>query len=183
MTLFQNQYRIESTRLNGWDYSNPWWYYVTINSKDHTEYFGNIESEKMVQNRMGQIAEEEWLKTKLIRSNVELDYFVIMPNHLHGIIIITNNSKDVARNVSTNNKFSEITPKFGSLSTIIRSYKSATSKRIHEIGYLKFSWQPRFYERIIRDEKELNNIRRYIEQNPLKWNLEEKKHDNICELS
>lgn len=173
MSKFQNKYRIESTRLKNWDYSNPAWYYVTINTKNHISFFGKIENGKMILNYLGKIAEEEWLKTQEIRSNVDLDYYVVMPNHIHGIIILNNENRgDVARYVSTNgNKFSKISPKENSLSSIIRSFKSAVTKHIHELGYSSFSWQPRYYDRIIRNEKELYNIRKYIEQNPIKWGL------------
>ncbi len=167
MSKFKNTFRIESARLKEWDYSNPWYYYVTINTKNHIHHFGKVENEKMILNDLGSIVESEWLKTKLLRTNVELDYFVVMPNHFHGIIIINgsepvadvNERRDVARYVSTKKKnYSEISPTANSLSAVIRSFKSAVSKRIHELGYFGFSWQPRFYDRIIRNEKELYNI-------------------------
>ncbi|MHB9040170.1 MAG: transposase [Melioribacteraceae bacterium] len=181
MALFQNKYRIESIRLKDWDYSSPWWYYVTINTKGHAEYFGKIVKGKMDLNELGSIAEEEWLKTKSLRSNIDLDYYVIMPNHIHGIIILNNEKRrDVARYVSTQNIiFSKISPKENSLSAIIRSFKSAVSKRMHELGFYHFSWQSRFYERIIRNEKELMNIRKYIEQNPMKWDIEKNDYENL----
>ncbi|MCX7876665.1 MAG: hypothetical protein N2321_10940 [Melioribacteraceae bacterium] len=186
MSKFKNIFRIESTRLNNWDYSSPWWYYVTINTKNHVEYFGKIENEKMILNELGKIADKYWLEIPNHFSIVELDYYVVMPNHIHGIIIINesgnNICRDVACNVSTDNIFSQISPKGNSLSTIIRSYKSAVSKNIHELYKLDFSWQTRFYDRIIRNEKELFNIRKYIEQNPLKWELDKDKPENIFEF-
>jgi len=175
MTKFQNTFRVESTRLKSWDYSNPWWYYVTINSKNHVCCFGDLVKGKMILNELGKIVEKEWLKTSEIRKNVELDYYVIMPNHIHGIIILNEHTRrDVARNVSTinKNKFSEISPKPNSLSAIIRSFKSAVTKQAHENGYRSFQWQPRFYDRIIRNEKELYQIRKYVELNTLKWSIE-----------
>lgn len=180
----QSRYRIESARLKDWDYSNPWWYYVIINSKEHKEYFGEVVKGEIKLNDLGKIVEEEWLKTKTIRKYVDLDYYVIMPNHLHGIIILNaiNNietRRDVARNVSTTNIFSEISPKANSLSTIIRSFKSAVTKRVKENGFTNFAWQTRFYDRIIRNEKELYKIRRYIEQNPLKWEFEKNTPENL----
>ena len=184
MTKFKDTFRIESVRFLEWDYASPWWYYVTTNTKDHVEYFGIIENEKMVLNELGKIVEEEWLKTKELRANVQLDYFVVMPNHIHGIVIIRDIGRAVARNGFTEkaNIYSKISPAASSLSAIIRSFKSALTKRIHEIGYSSFFWQSRFYDRIIRNEKELFNIRKYIEQNPLKWNLEKNNQENICEL-
>ena len=88
MSLYKNTYRIESARLKEWDYSSPWWYYITINTKDHREWFGKIMKEKMILNEIGKTAEGFWKKIPNHFQNVELDYFIIMPNHLHGIIII-----------------------------------------------------------------------------------------------
>jgi REP element-mobilizing transposase RayT len=160
MTKFQNFFRIESARLPAWDYSNPWWYYITICTKNHIEHFGKIENNCVELNFVGIIVEECWQNIPLHFPNVQLDYFVIMPNHIHGIVILEEKSRDVACNVSTN-KMSVISPKKGSLSTVIRSFKSATTRRIRESNIQDFNWQTRFYDRIIRNEKELFNIRKY----------------------
>ena len=117
-----------------------------------------------------------------------------MPNHIHGIVILTGRNikrntknirdlrRDVACNVSTANnislKMSKISPKPGSLSTIIRSYKSAVTRYAHTNGYLNFKWQSRFYDHIVKSEKELNAIHRYIWNNPIKWN---KKYVGLIE--
>ena len=168
-----HKYRIPSARLKGYDYSSPNWYFVTINTKHHQEYFGEIKNSEMHLNVLGKIAEEEWIKTSEVRKNVELDYYVVIPNHFHGILIITESlRRDVARNVSTNKKYSDISPVSGSLSTIIRGFKSAVTNQIHKHGDNHFSWQPRFYDRIIRNERELNAIRTYIKLNPLRWELD-----------
>jgi putative transposase len=182
MTKFQNTFRIDSARLKEWDYSNPWWYYITINTKGHIEYFGKVINEKMILNQLGNFVKQCWLDIPEHSKNVELDYYVIMPNHLHGIVILNKRCKDVACNVFTVNEYSKISPKQGSLAAIIRSFKSAVSKRIHEFGHPKFEWQSRFYDRIIRNEKELFNIRRYIDQNPLKWELKKSIPENISSL-
>lgn len=91
MTLFQNKYRIESARLKEWDYKNPWWYYVTINTKNHFPWFGKVERGKMKLNRLGKLVENIWNEITIHYTNTELDYFVVMPNHLHGIIIFDSN--------------------------------------------------------------------------------------------
>lgn len=190
MTLFQNKYRIETTRAKDWDYSNPWWYYVTINTKDHIECFGKIIDGKMVLNELGKIAEQEWNRTKTIRNNVDLYYFVIMPNHIHGIIIINESVKTTGSVVSnktkqepkTTQRVVSTTLKPNSLGSIIEQFKTACSKRIRSLGKHNFAWQPRFYDRIIRNEKELYNIRKYIEQNPLKCEFEKNQSENIFAL-
>lgn len=93
MTLYKNKYRVESARLHEWDYSTPWWYYVTICTKDMKHWFGKVHGGKMILNSIGKIIHEEWKRTEEVRQNVELDYYQIMPNHFHGIIII--NGPDV----------------------------------------------------------------------------------------
>lgn len=201
MEKYQNKFRIKSNRLTSWDYTTAWWYYVTINTFNQKEYFGEVKNAKMELNEIGKIAEEELQLTPKLREYVELDDYVIMPNHIHAIIIINesvetcrgmsenhgniiNNRRDVARYISTDgdeqteNYFSKISPKPKSLSAIVRSYKSAVTKRIRKIGINNFKWQSNFYDRIIRNESELFNIRKYIEQNPLKWDLD-KDIENI----
>jgi putative transposase len=194
MSLFRNKYRIESSRLPRWDYSSPGYYFVTICTWDRGCLFGEILDNEMRLNAYGRIVLDEWNKTGIQRSNIRLDDFIVMPNHIHGIIRIlsTNdyrcrsNRRDVARNVSTINAMkntpphgendqiktmSTISPKSGSLSEIVRSFKSAATKRIN--GFRKSPgipvWQPRFYDHIIRNVRELFAIRQYIRNNPANW--------------
>ena len=155
MKKFQNKYRIESTRLKYWDYSNPGMYFVTICTHNFFEWFGKVVDEEMILNEMGKIAEAEWIKTCELRDNVILNEFVIMPNHVHGIIQLLGDeytSRDVARNVSTSEHMSNISPKSGSLSTIVHSYKSAVTRSIRKHHHPKFEWQPRFYDHVIRND-------------------------------
>ncbi len=196
MSKFQDKYRVETTRLDVWDYSSPWWYYVTINTKDHIEYFGSIVNGKMVLNELGKIIEDEWQKTKLVRRNVDLDYYVIMPNHLHGIIILNgierrddpmgrlpNNAEcEIIKNETMQRIVSTKTLKANSLGSIVGQFKPVCTKRIRALGYKCFSWQSSFYDRIIRNEKELYKIRKYITDNPLKWEIEKNSPENIFDL-
>jgi REP element-mobilizing transposase RayT len=145
MAKYKDTYRIESARLKEWDYSNPWWYYITVNTKNHISYFGKIEKEKSVLNEIGKVAEKYWKEIPNHFSNIELDYYVIMPNHIHGVIIIN-------QTVETRHA-SSLHHKHITLSDIIGSFKSAVTKFARENGYTDFSWQPRFYNRIIRNEK------------------------------
>ena len=89
MKLFKNQYRVESTRLPGWDYGQAGYYFVTICTKDRVHYFGEVVSNDMQLSPIGEIAAQEWIKTEIIRPNVKLDEWVIMPNHMHMIAVIT----------------------------------------------------------------------------------------------
>ncbi len=133
---------------------NPWWYYITINTKSHIEWFGEIKNGKMILNSLGKIVSKFWENIPNHFPTVELDYSQIMPNHIHGIIII-NKIVETRHASSLRNK--SIT-----LSNIIGSFKSVVTKGAHENGLNNFSWQPRFYDRIIRNERELYNIRKYI---------------------
>ena len=168
--LYKSKYRIESTRLKNWDYSTPWWYYVIICTQNFIFWFGELKNDKMSLNDIGKIVEEEWLKTKKIRKKVDLGYYVIMPNHFHGIVIVKGpeniNSVETHRNAS-------LRTVQNNLSDIIRGFKGSVTKRIRKLGYQNFYWQPRFYDHIIRNETDLRRIRTYIQNNPLKWDLDE----------
>ncbi len=192
--LFKNKYRVESTRLKEWDYSTPWWYYVTIDTKNRIHYFGKIENGKMILNSIGKIAEEEWINNKTVRENIDLDCFIIMPNHIHGIIII-NESVETTGSVVSNEKnyqnkrkneavnaIVSTTLQPGSLGSVMGQFKSVCTKRIHMSGCENFAWQKGFYDRIIRNEKELYNIRKYIINNPIKWYYEKNNASNTFEM-
>lgn len=134
-----NKYRIESARLKDWDYSSAWWYYVTINTKNHVEWFGKVKNRKMILNQIGEIVKQEWLKTEQIRENVELDYYIVMPNHLHEIIIINESVETTRRVIST-------TLQPNSLGSIVGQFKSVCTKQIRRFES-NFKWQSRFYDR------------------------------------
>lgn len=125
----------------------------------------------MILNPYGRIAEMEWYKTENRRRNIILNEFVVMPNHIHGIIVINDNptGRGTARPAPTTEQFGK--PVSGSIPTIIRSFKSAVTKNINELRNTPgiFVWQRNYYEHIIRDAAELNRIRNYIIENPLKW--------------
>jgi putative transposase len=93
MTLFKDSYRIESSRLKGWDYSAAGCYFVTICTRDQECWLGNVVDGVMRLSPAGEIVAEEWQKTAAIRENVSLDEWVVMPNHVHGIIIINGEEK------------------------------------------------------------------------------------------
>lgn len=181
MPKFKDTYLIESSRLKTWDYTNPWWYYITIATKDHLQFLGEVKRSKMILNELGAIVETEWLKTKELRTNVDLDYYVVMPNHFNGIIILkepveTCHSKSLR--IPMEAEFGK--PVKNSLSVIVNQFKGAVTRQAKLNGHINFSWQPRFYDRIIRNEKELYDIRRYIELNPFKWSLEEDDENIDC---
>ncbi len=165
-------------RLKDYDYSQPGAYFVTICTKDRECLFGEIVEGDLRLNQFGQLVSGIWNKITNHFPGVELDAFIAMPNHVHGILIITNYVG--ARHASPLQipKTSR-GPKPKSLSVIVGSYKSAVTKRINEIRGTpgKSVWQRNYYEHIIRTEEELNEIREYITDNPLKWELDEENPD------
>ncbi len=161
--LFKNKYRSGSTRKPDWDYTNPGKYFVTICTKNRFCWFGHVKEGQMELSEIGKIIFEEWQKTPDIRPNVRLDEFVIMPNHLHGIVIITRKIS-----VGTTRRVVPTLPP-NSLGSIIGQFKSVCTKRIRKMGFVEFSWQPRFYDHIIRNGQEFVRVKNYIRKNPAKW--------------
>ncbi len=151
-------------RLQNFDYSSTGYYFITICVKNKKKIFGNIINGKISLNLFGIITEECWNDLPN-HYNCSIDYYSIMPDHFHGILIIE--------------KLQD--KKNYSLSEIIRGFKTFSSKRINlEIkNNNRFQWQKSFYDRIIRNEKELYQIRKYIEQNPLKWELSQELPENL----
>lgn len=156
-------------RLKEYDYSNPGWYYVTICTKNFIRWFGNVKNGKVNYNTFGNIACKYFEEIPKHFEIIELDYFVIMPNHIHGIIII-NDSVGTRDRVSLRQFGGTVK---NSLSLVINQYKGSVTRFANKNGYQDFAWQSRFYDHIIRNDKDLHRIRTYIQNNPLKWELDE----------
>jgi Transposase and inactivated derivatives len=172
--LYKGKYRIESTRLKEWDYSSSGFYFVTICTKSQECFLGSIVDGKVVLSGIGEIVAKEWQRTEQIRKDVKLDEWVVMPNHVHGIIVIRNDDKNrYPVETHCNASLQRQAQQKNNLSYIIQGLKSSTTKSIHMIGYYAFAWQSRFYDHIIRGEKSLQKVREYISSNPLKWDLDE----------
>lgn len=191
MTKYKNKYRGGSRRKSNWDYRSSAGYFVTICTKNRECFLGEIPVLSMQLSEIGQFAHNFWMEIPDHFPFVELGEFVVMPNHVHGIIIIEKPRRIVACNDSTtdivndstvkpipkqsdqqkNEKMAKISPKQGSLSTIIRSYKSAVTKNARENNF-NFAWQPRFHDHIIRNEMEFERISNYIKNNPKNWNVD-----------
>jgi len=164
------------TRLRSYDYSENGYYFITLCTEDGKEYFGKIENEKMVLNQYGEIVERLWKEIPNHYDNVEMDEFVIMPNHIHGIIIISNSGiRTEHGSVPTNTGRS-----YGLLSKIIKSFKNTVTREIRRrFRDEKFQWQRSFYDHVIRNEESLYEIRKYVINNPLKWHLEKNNIENL----
>ncbi|MBI4672334.1 MAG: transposase [Chloroflexi bacterium] len=172
--MFKDKYRIESARLSGWDYSAAGFYFVTICTRGRVCCLGDVVETEAHLSPIGEIVAAEWMKAEEVRKNVQMDEWIIMPNHLHGIIVIKYaiNKGDVdprgetfQRNVSTSP--SRLKP--NTIGSMIGQIKSNATKKIRAAGYPDFDWQERFWDEIIWDERGLNNVRQYIRDNPAKW--------------
>jgi len=170
MSLFKDTYRVETTRLPDYDYSQEGAYYITICTKNHEQLFGRVSGDKVELSQIGRFALNCWKTIPDHFPNVYIDFVIIMPNHIHGILFI-NNVSPTQETLCATSLHSGISPKSGTISTIIRSFKSAVTFLCNK-NNLVFAWQPRFYEHIIRNETELFRVREYIMNNPLKWSLD-----------
>jgi putative transposase len=144
-----------SIRLKEYDYSPAGGYFVTVCTHKGECFLGKIVNGKMVLNEYGKIVRDEWLKTKQIRKNIKIDEFVVMPNHVHGIIIIMDSGRGTLQLAPTVEQFAK--PVSNSIPTIIRLFKSATTKRINQIRHTPgiHVWQRNYYEHVIRNEDDL----------------------------
>jgi len=173
---YQNKYRIKSARLPHWDYGWNGYYFVTICTQGHTPWFGRVVDGEMVLSDIGISAQRFWNEIPKHFPFVKLDAFVVMPNHVHGIVIIDKENgghdmgtwvetQDFASLQQTRNKFG---PQSKNLASIIRGFKAAVTKR-SRIIHPNFAWQPRFHDHIIRSEESYHHIAEYIKYNPAKW--------------
>ncbi|MFA5374195.1 MAG: transposase [Dehalococcoidia bacterium] len=154
-----------SMRLQGYDYTREGAYFVTVGMRDRACLFGDISDGKMILNEAGMMAEKHWRDIPAHFPHIELDEFVVMPNHVHGIIVI--NCRGTACRAPTAERFGK--PVAGSVPTIIRSFKSAVTKWMRQNTPVYNVWQRNYYEHIIRDDASLNLIRQYIMDNPSRW--------------
>ncbi len=199
-----NQHHRRSIRLKEYDYSQSGECFVTVCTHNHECTLGEIINGEMWLNENGKIVQEEWLRTTIVRPDVQLDLYVVMPNHIHGMIVLNEDRRmkqsdnPVGANCHSpqekthNNPFNNgayidtpLQNKFRSpsntIGAIVRGFKSATTKRINDIRRtprMQF-WQRNYFERIIRNDKELNNIRDYIHNNVLQWAIKRDDPENI----
>jgi len=172
------QPRRRSIRLKGYDYSKAGAYFVTICTQNKECLLGEIVDGKMILNDVGEFAKKCWNDIPLHFPHVKLDIYCIMPNHIHGIINISD-SAGGAKNLSPllqpdKNKPIGTSKTIGS---IVRGFKIGVTKWIRNQLPGKKLWQRNYYEHIIRNENDFNRIYEYIENNPLKWEL--KLHNSI----
>jgi putative transposase len=163
---FLDRYQISSARAAWWDYSNAGAYFITICTDARKHFFGRIENNSMLLSPCGTLAEVFWRRIPDHSKFAVLGRYVVMPNHIHGILHVADGR--VPRPRSVDNVMSGISPQANSVSVIVRSYKSAVTRQAQHLGF-DFAWQPRFYDRIIRDEDEYSRIEQYIVDNVSTW--------------
>ena len=157
-----------SIRVPGFDYAQPGAYFVTICTRDRLPLFGRIIRGAMRLSRMGWIVSDEWMRTPAVRPYVRSDAFVVMPDHVHGIIVIADD-RGVARCRTA--PIAASGPASGSVGAIVGQFKSVATKRINAVRETPGAlvWQRGYYECVVRDRAMLNRIRRYIADNPARW--------------
>ena len=151
--------RRTSNRLRGWNYANTAAYFVTLVVRERTCLFGEVVNGEMILNPFGSVVDESWRWLREQYDHIELDAYVVMPNHLHGIIVITDNQS--GQSVSQGKP----------LGRLIGAFKTVSTKQINELRSTpgESIWQRGFYDRVIRNEAELESVREYISGNPAKW--------------
>lgn len=154
-------------RVRNYDYSQNGGYFVTICAHNRSNLFGSI-TQSVGQELctchltpLGEIVQEQWYAMEKRYAAVKVDKFIVMPNHVHGIVIIDNIQQ--GQDCPTTSLFD-----------VMRTYKSITTKLCNQHNHIlrQKIWQPRYHDRIIRDENEYQKLWEYIDNNPLKWELD-----------
>ena len=196
--LYRNKYRIPSARAPWWDYGRNAAYFITICTRDRDHFFGEVKRGSVQLSHIGVLAHQYWDEIPDHFPYARLDACVVMPNHVHGIIVIDKpddfhpRGRDAINRVSTTGvEIDTDTQKTGgvtghhnpmlhdNLSHIVRWYKGRMTFESRKIR-LDFAWQTRFYDHIIRNRTAWQNIRTYIKNNPLNWKEDRfyrQKHD------
>ena len=193
---FKDKYRVQSARLQNWDYSSAGAYFLTVCTKDRECMFGDVVDGKMGLNEFGKFAHKCWEQIEKLHDFIILDEFVIMPNHVHGILFIEHPMSAVetrqwrvsttvhvsttdggTSNIGNVSKFGQLPKK--SIASVINHYKGFITKRLRETTDFYASWQSNYYDHIIRNEQELNRIRQYIIENPFRWDTDRNNVENI----
>ena len=173
----------ESIRLRGRDYGAPDSYFVTICAHERRSIFGQVGNASLIPSALGRLVRECWVAIPLHFAHVELHEFVVMPNHLHGIIAVLSKKSALPVTAAAAKPLvgaqhrcalppgdlgQAVTP--GSLGAIVRSFKAIVARRAHEeLRWKGPIWQRNYFERVLRDGKEFSDVSQYIVENPMRW--------------
>ena len=180
MAYVAEKHHRRSIRLQGYDYSQVGMYFVTVCTEERESLFGEVVKGEMVENEYGKAARTCWEEIPHHFQRAELDVFVVMPNHMHGILIIADKTRTPHASVGAQHaaplpwRASRPSVSPGSLGAIVRSFKSATTNRINDLRGTPGLplWQRNYHEHVIRNEEDLRRVREYIQTNPLRWELD-----------
>ena len=171
----------KANRLQERDYSRRGCYFVTVCTRNHFRCFGEIAHERMQLSTIGMIAKECWRAIPGHFPNTDIDEYIVMPNHIHGIVIVDNENDSVRdaymRPLQSKQENGDRSKMY--LSKIVQGFKSSVTRMVgkrwdkHACG-----WQRSFYDHVIRDDASLNRIREYIRNNPLKWSFDKYNPQN-----
>lgn len=218
MLGYRNYYS-DSIRRKDWDYRRSSWYFITICTDARLPYFGEVRDGVVGLSSTGCVAASYWQKIVELNERAVLDAFIVMPNHVHGLLGLlperkactsppdaeettganeasaeaslesNDASAESARSSTTkpeasnpkggHDHMSRISPEAGSVSTILRSYKSAVTKRVRGSLRTDFGWQRRFDDHIVRNRRAFQRIRRYIRKNPASWKRDPNHPDRL----
>lgn len=167
-------------RMPGYDYSLPGYYFITINVHNRVPVSGEINTGRMALNEYGEIVKRQWLWPGEQYEYIITDEFIVMPDHFHGIVVIHDTVCDIPGHGAGRNRIckdnSRVVPtspiydiRHNLLSKTINAFKTTSSKHIHLAGCKEFRWQRSFYDRVIRNQDELNAVRNYIMENPSRY--------------
>ena len=161
--LFRKRFRIPSTRLPGWDYRWAGVYSVTICTHERMRCLGEVVDSEVTLSSLGAVVAEEWLKIPRQQLRVTLDEWIVMPDHMHGILVFHGRHREDGRQDSKHLRSQ-------SLGVVVGQFKSNVTKRIWwNLKRRDFGWQPRFHDQIVRDPEHLARLRAYIRDNPKRW--------------
>lgn len=162
--LYRNRFRVPSARLSGWDYRWAGVYAVTVCVRDRVRCLGTIVEADVALSPEGEIVAAEWMRIPVVHPGIDLDDWILMPDHLHGILIFMGARNEPAEPGRWT---------AGSLGAVVGQFKMRTTKRIRARRHPGFAWQERFYDQILRDDDALNRYRTYIRDNPQRWQARE----------
>ena len=161
-----------SIRLPGYDYRQAGVYFVTLCTNQMASLFGAMNDGEMIPSELGQLVVKEWQHMSTVRRNVKLDHYVLMPNHFHALVVIDDcQGNDLAGCTSAQSSKESHTLQSGSLGAIIGQFKLAVGRqaRRRKLHPRHPIWQRNYHEHIVRNEASLNDIRKYIIDNPARW--------------
>lgn len=167
---YQNIFRVQTARASWHNYDGGI-YFVTICTRGHRHYFGEVMNHEMHLSAIGECAKKCWEDIPTHFPHVKTPLFVIMPNHIHGILVINDPHLESKTN-SSNRPHNEFGPQSMNLASVIRGFKIGVTKFAKESG-LSFEWQSRFYDHVIRSLDDWNRIATYIENNVGQWDMDE----------